>query len=67
MRGDKCFYDHGSDPVVIKNTSLNDVVYNSSAVLASPTSREPYVDHSAKEMIEGILNNINLIMPIFYV
>lgn len=54
MRGDKCFYDHGSDPVVIKNASLNDAVYNSSGdVLTSSNHCESYIDHSAKEMIEG--------------
>lgn len=53
MRGDKCFYDHGSDPVVIKNASLNDAVYNSSAALTSSTPCESYIDHTAKEIIEG--------------
>lgn len=40
MRGDKCVYDHGPDPVVIENSALEKIV-NRNVTTTAPTMYSP--------------------------
>lgn len=48
MRGDKCVYDHGPDPVVIENSALEKIVSRATTTttsnIYSPNPPPPGVD-----------------------